>query len=93
MNDVNIPPLFLEEFSNQSPVAVVCLGFTAQQAVLVEQLPLQMVSYVAPGYQAGKVFFIGGPVNFLFLEIIHDLLGGRQFGNVDVINVADGFNT
>ena len=90
VNDTNIPPLFLEKFSDQSPVAVFCLGFAAQQAVFVEQSPLQMVCYVAPGHQSDKVFFIGGPVDFLFFEIVHDLFGGRQLGDVDIIDAVDG---
>jgi hypothetical protein len=85
----DVTPFGAEVFRDEPSVAVMGQMFTAKQAAVVKNVGTNRLLNLPLRHQIQKLLLVNTPIAFLLLVGVKDVLGGREFRQVDVFDAAD----
>ena len=89
MLDLHVAPFLLQVLGHQPAMAMLGRGLAAQQAAPRHQILIDRFLDATHGHEGQERLFINRPVAVVLLVGIENVLRGRQFRQVDVIEIAD----
>ena len=86
---LDLAPMAAQIFRDQSPMAMVRLVFTAQQAAGLDHFLGDRILNMALFHEVEKALFINAPLPLVLLVLVKNFLGRRQIRHVDVVEPAN----